>query len=437
MPFTMSPAQGIGPLALRGYASATPTTAVTGVGMSVVPQPSLGVMRVTAWWPSATQLRLVRISADGTRTPVRGGYSYTVVGTTRRNQATNPSIEVSTAGYTAGTGSPTLTRIARGDDPGGAWSLNAVNASAGSSAVNVPHALTVGQVTVGLDLRLSAAPSGVTVTLGWLNSTGGALTATTVALTSGQYTASVGSFARQVVDLLPPAGAAQAGTLTITATGMPAAGQMGIDRVTAETAATDGSYFDGASTGGSWSGTTHLSSSVLAPVQTIDDGEAPLDVPVSYELTNPLAQGVQLVAPAETLSSENRVWLTHPGDPGEPVEVFNTATPELEHVIDQGVFPILDSKYPVAVSVALRRAPTGSLELVADTFAARDALLTMFADGTPVLLRTPSTFGYGEGMWIVLGNLRENPLGQKGSRQLRTLSAPFQVVAAPADFLGS
>lgn len=437
MTYTVVTQRGIGPWAMRSYAGAMPTATVTGVGLSAEPMPTSGVTRITAWWPDATLLRLARISADGTRTPVRGGYPVTVAGVTRRNYSTNPSIEVSTAGYGAGAGSPTITRIARGDDPGGAWALNATVAGAGSNAVTIPHALTVGLVTVGLDLKLSALPSGVTVTLGWNNSVGGALTASTATLTSTQYTASVGIYARQVVSLSPPTGAAQVGTLTVTATGMSAGGQLGLDRVTAETAATDGSYFDGTTTGGSWTGTAHLSSSVLAPVQTVDDGECPLDVPVIYEMSNPVVQGVQLVVPAVQLDSGDRVWLTHPGEPGTPLQAYNTTTPELEHVLEQGIFPILDSRYPVAVSAALRRAPAGALELIADTFAERDVLLVMFADGTPVLLRTSSEYGYGEGMWIVLGTIRESPGGQKAWEQLRTLTAGFQVVAAPADVLGA
>lgn len=438
MPASFVSQRATGPYAQRAYGGLMPPLTVTGMDFTAVPMASIGVVRITAWWPDVAQIQLVRISPDGTRTPVRGGYPATVVGSTRRNYSTNPGIETSTAGYTAGTGTPTLTRIARVDDPNGAWSLNASNAGAGTSEVNIPHSLIVGTVTVGLDLKTSALPSGVSISLGWNNSSGTPLTATTVALTSGQYTPSVGAFVRQVVTLAPPVGAAQVGVLKITATGMPAGGAMGLDRVTIEAATSDGSYFDGDTQGGYWTGTAELSTSVMAPVQIIDDGEAPLDVPVTYEMATPGLQGIRLASTPVTLDSQDRVWLTHPSDPGEPLEIFNIPTPDLEHVLDQGIFPILDSKYPFSVSAAKRQAPSGDLELIADTFAARDQLLEgMFSDGTPVLLRTPTDFGYGEGMWIVLGNIRESAGGQKPNQPLRTLAARFQVVAPPADVLVS
>lgn len=432
--YTVRSSAGTGPWAWRTWGGATPYVAGPSGGISVAPDPAAGVVRIWVWWPDQQAYQVVRVSQDGTRTPVRGGYPVTVVGATRRNYATNPSVETGLNGYVAGTGSPTLSRIARTGEPtAGSYALRAQVAGAGTNEVTIPHSLKVGAVTVALDLRLSALPTSVTVTLGWNNSGGGALTASTATLTSAQYSSSVGQYMRHVVTLIPPNGAAQAGSLKITTGGMPAGGQMDIDRVTAETARTDGSWFDGATLGGSWTGTAHLSASTLAPVQTLADGECPLDLAVTYEVYQPGFMGGQVATSPVTLASGERVWLTHPSTPGVPVQCRITTTPDLDHVLEQGVFPILDSAYPVAVSASTRLAPSGALEFLADTFADRDRLLRqLFPDGTPVLLRTPNRYGYDEGMWIVLGTIRETAGGQKPWRQLRLLTAGFQEVGPPA-----
>ncbi len=422
---------------VRSWGGAMPLISYPGGGVSLAPDPAAGVMRVWGWWPDARGLQIVRVAADGTRTPVRGAYPIAVAASTRRNYATNPSIEVGLNGYVPGTGTPTLTQIARADDPsGGVSALRATIASSGTDEVTVPHSLPPARATVAFDLRLSALPTGVTITLAWTNSSGSALTTSTATLTAGQYTASVAQWARQVVTLTAPNGAAVAGSLKIAAAGMPAGGQMDLDRVLAESATSDGSYGDGTSLGGVWTGTAHLSTSLLAPVQMVDDGECPLDVPVRYELFNSAPTGGRVTSPPSILESGDRVWLTHPEYPDSPVAASVVSTPRLEHVLRQALHTILDSPYPVAVSAAQRLAPGGEVQLVAPTFADRDRLLDeVFGTGMPVLLRQPGRFGRGDGEWITLGTVVEDPLDQKGWSPARVLTAPFQVVDAPADVL--
>jgi hypothetical protein len=132
------------------------------------------------------------------------------------------------------------------------------------------------------------------------------------------------------------------------------------------------------------------------------------------------------------LASGNRVWLTHPESPTTPIEVLITTTPDVTYALDQAVLPILDSRYPLVVSASERLAPSGSVELLVETFAARDTTVYgTFGDGTPVLKRTPAAMGYGEGEWIVLGDLREKAAGFSPFDPVRPLEAPFQVVEAP------
>jgi hypothetical protein len=374
---------------------------------------------------------LIRINSEGERVPVRGAYGLTVNGVTRRNYATNPSVETDLSGYVPGTGSPTLTRIARVGASSGSWSWRATVAGAGTNEVTIPHSLPAQAVTIALDLKLSAPPTGVTISLGWTNSSGGALTTSSVALTADQYTASVNQYYRHKVTLTPPAGAANAGSLKVTTTGMPAGGQMEGDLILAEVGSSDGSYVDGSLLGGTWVGTAHLSVSLLAPMQYLLDGECPLDVSVRYEIYNPGLSGGRITSAPATLLSADRAWITHPDFTSTPTEVLLTSTPDLVHDLPQAVFPILDSPYPFPVSAAERLAPSGEVEFLTGTFADRDELFDLFRTGTPVLLRQPDRFGRGEGEWIVLGAISEPSLGQKGWGQLRALRAPFQVVESP------
>lgn len=431
--FVYSSQRGIGPWAMQTWAGFMPIIANPGGGVSILPDPDRGVMRIWAWWPDVTQLQLIRVGPDGSRTGVRGGYPITISSATRKNYATNPSLEAGLNGYVAGTGSPTLTQIARTDAPSGVFALRATIAGAGTNEVTIPHSLPAQAVTVALDVRFSGLPSGVTISLGWTNSVGSALTASSVNLTASQYTASVNQYTRHTVMLTPPAGAANAGSLKITATGLSAGAQMDLDQVTAEAGATDGSYFDGSLLGGVWGGTTHLSTSRLAPVMMVDDGECPLDVAVRYEVLNPALNGGTVTSPYSTLESGERVWLTHPESPSIPVQILITDTPAVSYALDQGTFPILDSPYPVVVSSSVRMAPSGQLSFLVESFDQRGTFIhDLFGDGTPVLKRTPHRYGYGDGEWIVLGTITE-PGGMRPWDELRALEAPFQVVEEPAD----
>lgn len=422
---------GAAPWAMRSWGGAMPLVANPGGGISIAPDPATGVMRVWAWWPDAPVVQLLRVSATGERSPVRGAYGLTVSGTTRRNYATNPSAETDLSGYVPGTGSPTLTRIARVGASSGSWAWRATVAGAGTNEVTIPHSLPAQAVTVALDLKLSALPSGVTISLAWTNSSGGALTTSSVALTADQYTASVNQYYRQKVSFSPPAGAANAGSLKVTATGMPAGGQMEGDLILAEVGTSDGSYLDGSLLGGVWTGVANLSISLLAPMQYLLDGECPLDVPVRYEVYNPALIGGRITSAPATLLSNDQAWLTHPDLVSTPMGVRLTTTPNLVHALPQAIFPILDSPYPFPVSAAERLAPASSVEILTGTFAERDEILALFGNGTPVLLRQPERFGRGEGEWIVLGDIAEDALEQKGWGQVRLLRAPYQVVESP------
>lgn len=401
--------QGSYPWSYGGWGGGVPPFVGLVGGIVATPDPISGVVRVSAWWPYAPTLQLVRLGPDGSRTAVRGGFPVVPATGTLVNYATNPN-SIATTGYVPGTGSPTLSLVARTDMVGNA--VRATNASSGTSEVTVPQSIPGGQVvTVAVDVQFSARPTSATITLGWNDALGGALSATAVALTTDQINNSVGQFARQLIQVTPPVAAAVCSTLKLNAGGMPAAGKMDMDRWLMVQGQSTGSYGDGDSLGGQWSGTSGLSTSVLAPVQTVVDGECPLDVAISYQLYAPFLTGGFATAPTVTLASQEQSWLTHPATPSLPLVCLPRGAPVLEHDIDQGIFNIIDRMYPVGISSAVRLAPSMQLELHAQTQVARDALKALFADGSAVLLRAPESYGYGLGQWLFIGKVTETRTG--------------------------
>lgn len=424
--------QGAYPWSFFSWAGGTQPVSDPGGGVIAAPDPDTGVINVTAWWPYAGQLLLVRTTPDGALTPVRGGYPLSPQGTTRRNVCLNPSAKAGLNGYVPGAGNPTLSQIVRTDVSGSAW--RATIATAGTDEVAVPVALPAGAVvTIGIDLCLSSRPAGVTITAGWNNSSGGALAATVITFTNDQFNASISQFGRLVGTVAPPAGAAVCSTLKVTATGLPANSTMDGSRVTVEQGYTDGSPYDGDSLGGVWLGTADLSASLLAPVVTVSDGECPLDVPVTYQVADAALVGGSATSPPVTLASVgDTAWLTHPASPSTPVACQVTQTPTPVYAMQQVVLPIIGSPYPVVMSATNRQRPKGTYNFWCDTFADKAALLALMADGTPLLLRAPSAFGYGYSQWLAFADATEDAGGRPAYMQGRTIVVPYQEVAPPA-----
>ena len=203
---------------------------------------------------------------------------------------------------------------------------------------------------------------------------------------------------------------------------------------THERGVTTGDYVDGATFGGTWLGVTDLSASKVAPTQTILDGECPLDVPVTYLLYNPTITGGHMASPPSLLESGWRTWLTHPAQPGEPVQVDLRAVPDLEHDVEQGIFMPLGGRRAIVVTGPERRAPTGTVTINAISRAGRDALKALFRDLQPVLVRTPDGYHMGElaYAWISIGTLTESREDRKAWIDAWLLSAPFVEVNAPS-----
>jgi hypothetical protein len=419
--------------ALRGWAGRLSPSSYPGGGISIRPVPARGIMEVTAWWPDAEVLDLVRVDPDGALVPVRGGTPVKATGPTRRNYCQNPSFEAGLNGTVPDLGTPTLTRPNDGTAPRGSYYLKATIASAGSCGVVIPNSLGQGAtITVGMDLRLSAAATSVTVQAAWVDGTGGALAAVSATLSTNEINRSISQFARQVVQIATPASGVTA-TVKVIAGGLPAGGVMSLDGVTIENGATDGTYFDGSTYGATWLGVTDLSASALAPLCVVNDGECPLDVAVKYKLVNPAITGGTMTSDVATLPSNNKVWMTHPATPDAPFEVFIQKRPLRGKTSGQGVFQAIDDPKFLTIAPRRRSGWRSTEDIALWTFGAEstELLWNYFDDNLPVLIRPPASMNWGTGTWISLGDLAEDPDGTADFQEIMKLTGPWVQVDAP------
>lgn len=416
--------------ARRGFAGYSPVLNYPGGGISIMPIPDRGVMRVTAWWPDATVLSLVRIHDDGNIYPVRGAGALTVAGATRRNFALNPSFEIGLNGYASDVGSPTLARVTNGTAPRGGAYLTATVAGAGSLGIAVPQAIPPGRdVNLSVDLKFSAKPATVTLQIVWADAAGVALPASTATLTADQIVFSVGQWWRQAVTIPTPA-AGVTPTLKILATGIPAGGVMSVDGVLIGRTGDSTEFFDGSTYGGVWLGVPGLSASLIPPVQSFDDGECPIDQLVRYRLVNAALTGGSMTSELAQLDSAGHTWITHPSAPSEPVDAFVAETPDLLHDIRQGLFEAIDSPYTTVISAKTRKAPSGELGFWAFDFRQRNALLDMLKTKHQILIRSPAEYGF-QPSWISLGPIVETLDGTKDTQHYRLLKSPFVSIETP------
>lgn len=434
--FSYTTVQVARPWAYLSWAGGYPRTSYPGGGILAHPDPAAGVVRLQVWWPDAPLLHLVRITPDGTHTPVRGAYPLAVTAATRRNRCQNPSIEAGLNGLVPDAGNPTLTRVVDPTAPAGTAILRATNASAGSNGVTLPATLTglvpASTTTIGFALRTSATAATVTVSIAWVDGVGTPLATTSTTLTADERTLATNQFLRVVRRMTVPANAAN-GTLKVIATGMPAAGRVDLDAITVDGADTDGSYVDGNQVGGIWLGTSDLSTSVVAPVQLVLDAECPLDTLVTYELAYQAITGGRVTStPPVLLTGDGGSWLTHPARPDQPLKVVLATVPTLERTIPQGVFLPVGARWPVVVSAMRRQAPVTTLEFVTLSFDDRDVLLEAFADSSPVLLRFPREYGYPAPLWLAVGRVTEDRGDRKAFHDSVILAAEVTEVAAPA-----
>jgi hypothetical protein len=165
---------------------------------------------------------------------------------------------------------------------------------------------------------------------------------------------------------------------------------------------------------------------------TVVDGEAPLDVPVTYVVTNAGALGGQIETAPVVLPSLYRTYLTHPRQVNAPMVVDLLATPDLTRDVETGVFWPLGAIHPVVIT-GPRRAPQGDITFSVTSFEQRDALVAYLSDVVPLLLRAPADYGMGVALWLAISSVTESRGGRPAYVDALTVAGGFVVVDSPPD----
>ena len=418
-------------------------------GIAALPDPDAAAVTCTWWWAYGEAVTVVRVEPDGTRVPVRGAEGTSPVGRSRSNPASNPTARDAATGYSAGANTTVGRRTG----------LTGLPVDRVSTAIR-GTATAAGQAAIVADLDLAApAPtrhgfivqtSALATTLGlaieWFDSAGVTISPTTYPVAASVRTSAAAGPVWAEIDVTTwPQGAA-VGVVSHIATGLPAAGWLQVTaRILGDAGDVDGpgSWFDGDTLGGGWVGAAGLSRSILGPLQTVVDAEAPLDVDVVYELaagstpgwtvrSTPIRlDGVRVFAGSGRWGSRRRALLTHPGQ-ARTVRVWIEDAPELTRGITEGRHRVRGRANLVVVQAGERDGATGSLTLISEDPGELGRLLGMLEVPSPMLLRLPAQLQYPPVWWLTFGEVTVAPLERSGRIPVRKLTAAVTTVDRPS-----
>lgn len=419
-------------------------------GIVALPDAPAGTVTLQWWWAYAQTCTIVRIDADGTRTPVRGGEGIAPVGASRTNPQTNPRARDSLTGYSAGANT-TLSRqtgLTPGPVAGVSAAVRGTAAAAGAVVVSVPgDAVSTAPATYGFEAQTSAVATALGLSVEWFDGNSTTLGSILYSVSSADRTRAAAGLAWLTVAVDTAPAAAAVGVLSYRAAGLPAggwlqlSGRMLVPGTDTPPAPTD--YFDGDSLGAAYIGTDGVSFSQIAQLQTLVDAEAPLDAPVSYEVTASSVPGwlvrseavripgAAVFGSAGRWGSRRRALLTHPGQ-ARTVRLWIQDAPELEDDIAEGRHRVKGRRNLVVVQAAQRDGWTSSLDIWCETGDELDRLLDMLAVPSPMLLRLSGDLvGYPPNWWQTWGKVRLAPLERSGRIPLRKLTVPVTTVDRP------
>lgn len=162
---------------------------------------------------------------------------------------------------------------------------------------------------------------------------------------------------------------------------------------------------------------------------SVDDYDAPLDVPVSYVATNGVAGDDVATAGPVTLPSNGVAWLKHVGRPTLNQRVQLDAAPDLTRSANGALYPVLGRAAPVATTDT-RSAGKGVISFHTETAAQTAAILALFADGSVLQLAMPGNSGVGS-LFILPGDLTESRLTHYAAMPDRAWRLDFTVTERP------
>lgn len=165
---------------------------------------------------------------------------------------------------------------------------------------------------------------------------------------------------------------------------------------------------------------------------TFSDPEAPLDTPLVYRAFSPTYPYQVLESNTVTLASNGMSWITHPNRPELSTQLWVESNPDKDRDINMGVFPVIGRPRSIVRTDGMRKAPTYTLPCVTETQAAWWNMLQLLADGSPLLLRTPTGYPFDPLTWMAVGPVRETVVSGAVSQYLRRWPLPVIEVDAPS-----
>ncbi len=159
------------------------------------------------------------------------------------------------------------------------------------------------------------------------------------------------------------------------------------------------------------------------------DSGVPFGVPVYYYASSFTEQEVSTVVQVTSVSRE--CWLKHLGDPTLDLQISLTEIPALTYPSQSAEFAILGRSESIAVS-SQRSAPQGTLTLRIETLAELQKLRNILADGSMLVLQTPTDYALGGSVYVSLGAATEQPTVGKVGQPHRRVSIPFTIVGGPS-----
>lgn len=183
-----------------------------------------------------------------------------------------------------------------------------------------------------------------------------------------------------------------------------------------------------------WSGDL-TSQPVTNDMLVVTDYEAPMGVPVQWRVRIDAPSGTvgtfTYTSDPITLDADpTAVWLKDPGLPQRSCKVtVGTPLPTWQTSARQGVSQVRGRRLPVVIS-DVRSGRTGSLTVVTETTAERDALNWVLESGSVLLLQWPP--GWGEtDMYVSVGDVSAAPVVDYAEFHDRTWVLPLTEVDRP------
>lgn len=162
-----------------------------------------------------------------------------------------------------------------------------------------------------------------------------------------------------------------------------------------------------------------------------NDYEAPLDQSLVYTATLTTTPFTVTSAAPVTLASDGRCWLGHPGRPGLNMRPLVAELQLTQRTARSQVLAVFGRAKPIGQSLR-RNSQEGSLMVRTSTAAEFAALEALIDDGSPLLLRAPSTWvAYGH-RYIQVGDVVAERLTRVGTDARFLVTLPWIEVERPA-----